>query len=351
MSFSLCPATKCFDVARAARRDGERRLLVHPDPDRPDVVLEDLRQLPRLLAARPVDPVEALGVFPGPVVDLPGFGALDLELVRLAPGLDRVEDRDLRLEMLVGQLEAVVPEEGLRRAGVLVPLPSPDPVLVAHPARELLVGDLVLSLEVGKRRRVVRHDHRVLPVLVLEEVEDPLLLHEPRGEGEVALAVLDAEVALLEGPLDLPVDGDPFHDVLEDVGDVDPLEDPALGLAGEELELRDELGPVEGEVLVAPRLPEPDADAVEVLLRGLVRELEVDGHLRTEHRVEGDLLLVLRDHLDLEAEGPRDLLGPGERLQEEDVFPDRGRDAELAVLLDVGRHRSPPRRTLRSPGL
>ena len=58
--------------------------------------------------------------------------------------------------------------------------------------------------DLGMRRRNAGHLSRdvgelqlVRTVRMLEEVEDPLLLHQPRDEGEVALAVLRAVVARL----------------------------------------------------------------------------------------------------------------------------------------------------------
>ena len=56
---------------------------------------------------------------------------------------------------------------------------------------------------VGVALRRVGDDHLVAAVGVREEVVDPLLLHEPAGEVEVGLAVLDAVVAGLVGPLEL----------------------------------------------------------------------------------------------------------------------------------------------------
>ena len=69
------------------------------------------------------------------------------------------------------------------------------------------VNELLGDRKVGMALRGIRQDHLVRPVRVLEEVVNPLLLHQPRGEGEVAFAVLHAIVARLESALKLiPVD-------------------------------------------------------------------------------------------------------------------------------------------------
>jgi len=58
-------------------------------------------------------------------------------------------DQRLCLEVLVRELEAVVPQEVLPGAHLLLLLPRPDPVLVPLPPLELLVDELVLSSSFG----------------------------------------------------------------------------------------------------------------------------------------------------------------------------------------------------------
>ena len=100
---------------------------------------------------------------------------------------------------------------------------------------------------IGVAHGRVGDDHLVAAVGMGEEVIDPLFLHEPAGEVEVGLAVLDAVVAWFVGPLELVVDAQASEDLLEDVGNGDLLEDPALGLPGQQPELGDDLRLVAGE--------------------------------------------------------------------------------------------------------
>ena len=77
------------------------------------------------------------------------------------------------------------------------------------PARDVVGGERarrVLHLVLGAVRvgaGGVGQDQRVLAVLVPEEVEDALLLHQPGDEVEGGLAVLDAVFPLGVGALEL----------------------------------------------------------------------------------------------------------------------------------------------------
>ena len=95
---------------------------------------------------------------------------------------------------------------------------------------------------VGMAHGRVGDDHLVAAVGVGEEVVDPLFLHEPAGEVEVGLAVLHAVVARLVGALELVGHArGPVRTCLRMSGTVDLLEDPALGLAGQQPELGNDL--------------------------------------------------------------------------------------------------------------
>ena len=100
---------------------------------------------------------------------------------------------------------------------------------------------------VGVAHGRIGDDHLVAVVGVREEVIDAFFLHEPAGEVEVGLAVLNAVVTWFVGPQELVVDAQAGEDLLEDVGNGDLLEDPALGLAGQQPELGDDLRLVAGE--------------------------------------------------------------------------------------------------------
>ena len=194
--------------AGALPRDGDRGsgLLLHPDADGPGVVLKDLLDVAGPIAPARSDAVEPLGVAAGEVVELERVVAGDLELVGDRAGLNAVERRLDGLEVLPRQLEALVPERELARADLLALLPGRDAILLAEPPVDLLVDDRGRAGHVGVALGRVGDDHLVAAVGVGEEVVDPLFLHEPAGEVEVGLAVLDAVVARLVGPLELVVD-------------------------------------------------------------------------------------------------------------------------------------------------
>src|SRR5262245_37059877 len=104
-------------------------------------------------------------------------------------------------------------------------------------------------------RRVGEHQI-VRPLLVSEVIVDSLLLHQPACEGEVALAILHAVIALVETPLDLVIDRQAGEHLLEDLRDALVLEDAALNALGPQPELRDHLGAIVDEVVVAAALTE-----------------------------------------------------------------------------------------------
>jgi hypothetical protein len=68
------------------------------------------------------------------VIDLEFGIATDLQLVRDSPGLDAGKDRLVCLQVLVGELEAVIPERVLAGAQLLALLPRVDPIVVPAPA-------------------------------------------------------------------------------------------------------------------------------------------------------------------------------------------------------------------------
>src|SRR5262249_20126453 len=147
--------------------------------------------------------------------------------------------------------------------------------------------------------------------VVLEEVVDALLLHEPAGEGEVGLAVLHTEVAGMEVALDLVLDAQAIQHLFQDLGDADVLEDAALGLACEHPELGHHLQPVGSEVFVAPALAEAAAKAVEVA-RWAAGYVEANRDGLAEEYVERDLGPVLGEEIELEAKQLRNRLRAGE---------------------------------------
>jgi hypothetical protein len=224
-------------------------------------------------------------------------------------------DERLGLEMLMRQLEAVVPERHLSRTQLLRLLPGRDAVLLPRSFTDDFEDQAALAGEIRVAPGGVRDDHLVAPGAVLEEVVDPLLLHQAAREGEVGLAVLGAIVTGLKYPLQLVFHVEVGEHLLEDVGNGDVLEDPALRLLRKEPELRREIQRVGREDRVARALRHADADPVEVL-PGVAGERDLGRDLLAQERIERDLAGVLGDALEPEGEEARDRLLPRESRQE-----------------------------------
>src|SRR5262249_47236951 len=88
-------------VARPLDDEAGPGLLLHPDLGRPPVVLKDVVEVVRAVAARAVDAVEPLGVVARPVVPLELVDLADGELVLDRAGWNGRGDRRLGLEVLV----------------------------------------------------------------------------------------------------------------------------------------------------------------------------------------------------------------------------------------------------------
>ena len=142
------------------------------------------------------DAVERLRVAARKPVELPLVRVGEPQLVRDGPDLERVLEEEDLLEVVRRDLEAPVAERHLAARQRLLLLPDRDPVLVPDSALERVV---VEGAGAGKVvvRTAVGDDERVVSVLVPEEPADPLLLHQPAGEGEVVLAVLEAHLPRL----------------------------------------------------------------------------------------------------------------------------------------------------------
>ncbi len=163
-----------------------------------------------------------------------------------------------------------------------------------HPLFEVAPGDQVLLLPVGERphrhrgraghryggrNRVIGEDQSVLPVRVLEVVEDPLVLHEPRDELEGGLVVLDAVLAgVVGGGQGILEVGEPQigEDLLDDVRHGLVLEDLAVGGEIAHPQPGNQLGVIGREVLVRPGLHEAADETVDVARRA-VGQQELDG--------------------------------------------------------------------------
>ena len=211
--------SQLFAIAGPMNQQARKGFLLHADLYGALVVGEDLLQVRRPVATALVDAVEPLSVLAGPVVNLEARILRELELVGGLSHGQRLLNGLLRLEVLVRQLEAVVPEGVFARPKLLDLLPVVDTVVVALAPFGLFVGDLRLPRNVRMALWRVRHDHLVRAVGVLEVVVDALLFHEAAREVEIGLAVLHAEVARLERSLQLVTDVEPYQHLLQDVGD------------------------------------------------------------------------------------------------------------------------------------
>src|SRR5262249_4803864 len=135
------PAGQLPAVAGPVDRQALDRLLLGADGRGPAVVLEDLLQVGGPLAAAAVDAVEALGVAAGGVVQLQLVVDAHPQLVGHLAHRHTLGDRPARLQALVGQLEAVVPEGDLAGAQLLHLLPGADAEVRARPALDLVVDE------------------------------------------------------------------------------------------------------------------------------------------------------------------------------------------------------------------
>ena len=131
----------------------------------------------------------------------------------------------------------------------------------------------------------------MFPILVLEEVVDTLLLHQPADEVEVGFAVLDTvfERTVLGRQRVFEI-GKTFvtEDLLDDVGNRHLLEDAAIRLAREEPEPRIDRRRVTHVITVTPGLAEIADVAVEVT-DAAVRQVQFDRQILAEHVVEGEI--------------------------------------------------------------
>jgi hypothetical protein len=147
--------------------------------------------------------------------------------------------------------------------------------------------------------RAVPEHELVTPIRVVEEVEDPLLLHQTAGEVEVALPVLHAVVARFVRALQPVVGVEAAENAAEDFGDALVLEDPPVARFRQEPERGNKLRAIHGRLAAAIAFAEPGADAGEVPgLPSWRRHRQRE--LAAEQLLEGDGLGVRRDEAELE---------------------------------------------------
>ncbi len=307
------------------------------------VVLEDILHVGGPVAAAGRHPVEPLGVAARVVVDLELIVTADIELVGDGPHLDRGEGRFDGLQVLPGQLEAIIPEAILTGTEDLGLLPMVDAILSPGTPLDRLVDQRGRARHVGIALGRVGDHHLVRSVAVREEIKDPLFLHEPAGELEIGLAVLDAVVSGEVSALKLVGDAQPGENLFQDVGDGKLLEDPALVVPRENPEPGNHLRPIAGEKTAplsrgdALALAESAHDPVEVT-RSAVGHHQGHGDALPEDRVECDRGGRFGQQIELEPKQPGDDLLSGELLEEQDIGPERRRHGQGSICLSVLRH-------------
>ena len=154
-------------------------------------------------------------------------------------------------------------------------------------------------------RRVGQHQG-VLLLFVLEEVEDPILLHQPRDKVEIRFAILHAVVPRLESSLELVLEvgkAEILEDLGDDVGHRHVLEDAAVCGPRKKPEPGDHLGPVVGKPCIAAALGKAANKAVDVPFPSAVGEGNRQGDILADDLVERDRW-VFREEMQVKAEEP-----------------------------------------------
>ena len=130
-----------------------------------------------------------------------------------------------------------------------------------------------------------------------------------------------------------------FENLLDDVGNLLVLENPAIGRARQEPQPRHHLRAVGREPPVLRALREPADETVPVTL-GAVRIENAQRDVLSDHVLELDRI-VLRQQIEIEMEELRNRFRAGEAAQQQDVLAERRRDRDAAICLCVWPFSSP----------
>jgi hypothetical protein len=181
--------------------------------------------------------------------------------------------------------------------------------------------------------RIGQYQH-VASRLVLEEIVDPLLLHQSAHEIEIGLPVLHAvgPLAITAAQRILEI-AEPAvtEDLLDDIRGSHVLENPAIGVAGQEPQPGDQRGLVLDEPAGETDVRKAADETVEVSL-GAPRQPRPDRDLVPDQPIEIQIL-PFADQIDVELERLPQLLGPVHRIKQQHVVPRGSRDCKLAMLL------------------
>src|SRR5437016_2236053 len=280
---------------------------LHANLRRAFIVFKDLLEISGLITATLIDAVKSLGVMARIVINLELAVIANLELVIDVAYLHGFKNIGLPFKVLVRQLEAVIPKRILSGAKLLDLLPSENAVFIAIAAKDLFINDLLLAVivELGMTVRRVGHHHLMALGSVFEKIKDTLFFHQPTGEVEIRLAVLNAIITRMERALNFKRNIQTFQHAFQNVRDVDMLEDSALRSPGQQPKLRYDLQVISGEdfALAASTLADPITDAVEITFL-FVWELERDRDLLPQKFVKLHLTGVFGQEIQLETEKP-----------------------------------------------
>src|SRR6266508_1637947 len=145
----LVAADKMAAIAGALNRQAQRRFFLNADVRSPPVILKNLLQIGGAVSAPSIHAIESLRVFTRIVVDLELVVSSHFELVVHSSRLHVVLNIGFRFEMLMWQLEAVVPKRVLARTPLQGFFPVVDAIVLPRPPLDVFVGDFALARQVG----------------------------------------------------------------------------------------------------------------------------------------------------------------------------------------------------------
>ena len=149
-------------------------------------------------------------------------------------------------QAVAGSLEIVVVLRPLTGAHFVLVFPGNDLAQRAQAADRPPHDDLFL-LGVDIRLGVVTQNEGMLPLLMLEVIEDAFVLEQTRNEIEVGLAILHAVFPGRRCSLKLGRERNPGQDLLDDVGDRLILKNPTIGSPREKPKHGHYLSPIHAE--------------------------------------------------------------------------------------------------------
>ncbi len=134
----------------------------------------------------------------------------------------------------------------------------------------------------------------------------------------------------------LPRESETLEDLLNDVERRFLLEDPAIGVARQEPEPRDNVGLVVCKAVVSSGLNEAADESVDITIV-TVSGMNRDGDALAHDVGESDRA-VLRQQIEMKGKEPRDPLLSGEFLEQENIVAQGRLDGDDAGFLGVVRH-------------